>query len=150
MQVCLFCGGDAHARDHAVRCDGRQGRVEARAPLVVAPPPRRFDGADYVPPRDDPRLSPQYDRIFGLMRDARWRTLAQIESLTGDPPASISAQLRHMRKARFGGHTVNRRYLGDGLYEYQLIPAKEIDHGTDAAAATGSHSPARTHATARA
>lgn len=26
---CLFCGGDARAPDHARRCDGRQGRVEA-------------------------------------------------------------------------------------------------------------------------
>jgi len=85
----------------------------------------RFDGDDYVPPRDNPRLTRQYERIFTLMRDGVWRTLAEIESLTGDPPASISAQLRHMRKARFGQHTLNRRHLGEprhGLYEYQLIP----------------------------
>lgn len=80
-----------------------------------------FDGDDYVPARDDERLTDQYHRIFALMRDGAWRTLAHIEHLTGDPPASISAQLRHMRKARFGAHTVNRRYVHDGLYEYQLV-----------------------------
>jgi len=110
---CLFCGGDPSEHDHRRRCDGRQGAAEAR--------PARFDGADYVPPRDDPRLSVQYWRIFVLMRDGRWRSLSEIARVTGDPPASISAQLRHMRKRRFGAHTVNRRYLGDGLYEYQLI-----------------------------
>ncbi|KKL56177.1 hypothetical protein LCGC14_2247980, partial [marine sediment metagenome] len=36
-------------------------------------------------------------------------TLCEIEDLTGDPPASISAQLRHLRKERFGAHTVERR-----------------------------------------
>ena len=88
----------------------------------------RFDGDDYVPPRDDPRLTKQYHRIFALMRDGAWRSLPAIERATGDPPASISAQLRHMRKARFGGHTVNRRYLGDGLYEYQLVPRRARTH----------------------
>lgn len=29
MQWCLYCGGDASATDHAQRCDGRQGQVEA-------------------------------------------------------------------------------------------------------------------------
>ncbi len=110
-QVCLFCGGDSSALNHRAHCAGRQGLVEAL----------RFDGDDYVPPRDDPRLTDQYHRIFAVMRDHAWRSLSTIERITGDPPASISAQLRHMRKARFGGHTVNRRYLGDGLYEYQLV-----------------------------
>jgi hypothetical protein len=120
MQFCIFCGGDASEPDHESRCDGRQGRVEAEPPLEPEPD-LRFNGDDYVPPRDNPRLTVQYFRIFALMRDQRWRSLPAIEALTGDPPASISAQLRHMRKARFGGHTVNRRYLGDGLYEYQLV-----------------------------
>lgn len=81
----------------------------------------RFDGDDYKPARDDERLSLQYGRIFELMKDGKWRTLAEIEKRTGDPPASISAQLRHMRKPRFGGHTINRQYLGNGLYQYQLV-----------------------------
>ena len=82
---------------------------------------RRFDGADYDPERDDMRLSPQYDRIFKLMKDRRWRSLQLISAETGDPEASVSAQLRHMRKKRFGSHTVERRYLSDGIYEYRLI-----------------------------
>lgn len=30
MQACLFCGGDGSDPDHIYRCDGRQGRIEAR------------------------------------------------------------------------------------------------------------------------
>ncbi len=45
----------------------------------------------------------------------------EIATCTLTPPASVSAQLRHMRKPRFGGHTVEREYVGDGLYNYRLI-----------------------------
>lgn len=81
-----------------------------------------FNGSDYVPARDDARLTVQYRRIFELMKDQQFRSLSDIEEKTQDPQASISAQLRHMRKPRFGGHEVNKRYRGHGLYEYQLIP----------------------------
>lgn len=85
----------------------------------------RFDGADYVPERDNERLTGQLSRIWRCMKDGKWRALHTIAATTNDPEASISAQLRHLRKARFGGHTVNRRYMGGGLYEYQLI----LNHG---------------------
>ena len=81
----------------------------------------QFDGADYQPLRDDPRLNTQYKRIFRLMRDGVARTLSQIAKDTGDPEASVSAQLRHMRKERFGRHFVKREHLGNGLYSYALI-----------------------------
>ncbi len=62
--------------------------------------------------------------MFDTMRDGRWRTLQEIADVTGDPQASISAQLRHLRKPRFGGYTVEKRRRGlpeHGLYEYQLV-----------------------------
>jgi hypothetical protein len=34
FQRCLFCGGNASEPDHALRCDGRQGRVEARESVL--------------------------------------------------------------------------------------------------------------------
>ena len=80
----------------------------------------RFNGPDYEPKRDDKRLSAQTLRIFNLMSDGEWRTLGQIAEGTGDPESSISAQLRHLRKERFGSHTVEKEYLGDGLYQYRL------------------------------
>ena len=83
-----------------------------------------FNGPDYDPEFDDERLTKQLDRIFNLMKDGNWRTLSEISQITGDPPASISAQLRHLRKERFGSHTVLKRDRGDrehGLFEYRLI-----------------------------
>ena len=84
----------------------------------------RFNGSDYVPEFDNKRLTGQIKRIYELMKDGRYRTLKEIEDATGDPQASISAQIRHLKKTRFGSHTVNKRRRGDptqGLFEYQLI-----------------------------
>ena len=83
-----------------------------------------FDGAEYDPKSDDTRLTGQIKRVWECMKDSRWRTLREIEDITGDPQASISAQLRHLRKLRFGLHTINKRPRGErenGLFEYQLI-----------------------------
>lgn len=88
----------------------------------------RFNGPEYDPDYDQARLTGQCLRVFNLMRDGVWRTLGEIEAITGDPQASISAQLRHLRKKRFGEHIVNRQPRGDrehGLFEYQLIPNEE-------------------------
>ena len=81
----------------------------------------KITGADFDDKRDGKRLSLQYLGIFNLMRDGRWRTLREISDATGAPESSVSAQLRHMRKAVNGGHTLNKRYVLNGLYEYQLI-----------------------------
>jgi hypothetical protein len=89
----------------------------------VTAAPHIFDGPAYDPQKDNLRLAAQMNRVFRAMQDGQWRTLEQIASLTGDPAASVSAQLRHLRKPRFGGFTVNRRTRGErssGLYEYQL------------------------------
>lgn len=83
-----------------------------------------FDGDTYVAEHDLARLTGQILRIYDAMRDGVYRTLPEIEALTGDGQASISAQLRNLRKTRFGGHTVNKRARGErsrGLFEYQLV-----------------------------
>lgn len=87
----------------------------------------RFDGATYDHARDGARLNDQTRLVFALMQDGRFRTLATIATGTGAPEASVSARLRDLRKARFGGHTVNREYLGNGLYQYQLL-LRETEH----------------------
>jgi hypothetical protein len=89
-------------------------------------PRRRYNGPDYVPELDNVRLDSQLGRVWRAMHNAGWRTLHEIEAATGDPAASISAQLRHLRKPRFGAHTIEKRSRGDrkvGLYEYRLVVA---------------------------
>lgn len=83
-----------------------------------------FGGETYEPELDHDRLKAQLWRVLRVMKDGVWRTLFEIESLTGDPAQSVSARLRDFRKEQFGAHTVNRRRRGEGrrgLFEYQLI-----------------------------
>lgn len=85
--------------------------------------PVRFNGSDYVPSRDNARLTGQIQRVFEATADEKWLTLDELHQLTGDPHASISAQLRHLRKPRFGGHVIEKRQRGasQGLYEYRRL-----------------------------
>ncbi|HEY6945219.1 MAG TPA: hypothetical protein VI431_08760 [Candidatus Acidoferrum sp.] len=59
-----------------------------------------------------------------------WLTLDELAMLTHYPPASISAQLRHLRKPEFGGYEVEKRQRVSGrilhgedfgtVWEYRL------------------------------
>lgn len=80
-----------------------------------------FNGPSYVPARDDQRLTAQFNRVMNVMADHEWHTLRGINTVTHDPEASISAQLRHARKDRFGGYIIERRYVGSGLHEYRWV-----------------------------
>lgn len=86
----------------------------------------RFNGSDYVRTRDDIRLKGQLLRVWICMSDGKWRTLGEIAKITGDPESSVSAQLRHLRKERFGAHTVEKEYKDFGLFVYRLIINKEF------------------------
>jgi hypothetical protein len=89
-----------------------------------------FNGPEYVPALDHDRLTGQIQRVYDCMRDGRWRTLDEIARETGDPQASISAQIRHLRKPRFGSFVTPKRRRGDpsdGLFEYRLLPPEEED-----------------------
>jgi hypothetical protein len=76
----------------------------------------------------------QRDVLCDVMLSARqcetWLTLDELAKLTHYPPASISAQLRHLRKPEYGGFVVEKqpRIVGGVLrgedfgtvWEYQL------------------------------
>jgi len=88
-----------------------------------------FDGSVYDPMYDETRLKKQIGRVFACMCVGEWRTLSEITTLTGDPESSISAQLRHLRKPRFGSYRVEKRPRGDrgaGLFEYRILPPAAI------------------------
>jgi hypothetical protein len=81
-----------------------------------------FDGVECTK-ADDERLLSELDRIINVMKDGKWRTIAEYSKAANVPENSASAALRSLRKKRFGGHTVNRRIrVGTKhLFEYQLI-----------------------------
>ena len=60
----------------------------------------------------------QREAVRDVMLEARrfcaWLTLRQIARLTGYGEASISAQLRHLRKPQYGGFVVAKRCCGPG------------------------------------
>jgi hypothetical protein len=85
---------------------------------------------------DDPT---QLGTIRDLMLEAAargaWLTLTEIAEPTAFGEASISAQLRHLRKARHGRYRVEkrRRRLGESeagpatwLWEYQVLPPNQV------------------------
>ena len=78
-------------------------------------------GETYDHNRDGDRLNRQARLVFNLMKDGRWRTLAAIATIVDEPEASVSARLRDLRKKRFGERVVDKRYVGNGLWEYKLV-----------------------------
>ncbi len=65
----------------------------------------------------------------GEFEPSGWMTLRELAELTGYGEASISAQLRHLRKAQFGGYLVAKRRRGpaksDGIWEYRIAGRSE-------------------------
>jgi hypothetical protein len=100
--------------------------------VLTQPAAPRFDGPEYVKRHDHKRLSLQHEKIKTLMLDGVWRTLDEIAELTNEPHASISAQLRHLRKERFGSYVVGKRIRGArarGHYEYCVLPPPSPKEG---------------------
>jgi hypothetical protein len=76
----------------------------------------------------------QRDVLCDVLLSARqcetWLTLDELAKLTHYPPASISAQLRHLRKPQYGGFAVEKRPRVAGavlrgedfgtIWEYQI------------------------------
>jgi len=100
------------------------------AQLVPIPTPTlvgRRDGDTFDPEKDEVRLSRQMLSVYDVMKDGQWRTLLRIAALayhySGMPISqpSVSARLRDFRKPRFGAHTVERRRIEGGLFEYRLV-----------------------------
>ena len=88
-----------------------------------------FDGPCYDPVLDRPRLTGQILRVWRTLQNGRWYTLNEISARTGDPQASVSAQLRHLRKVKFGSHDIEkrRRYAKSGCWEYRLNEPAQLE-----------------------
>lgn len=92
-----------------------------------------FDGTTIDATIDAPRLQSALDRVYRLMLDGNWRTLAAIASECGVSEAGASARLRDFRKPKFqydypNGGVESRRVTG-GLWEYRLLPAPTVRPG---------------------
>lgn len=86
-----------------------------------------FDGESYLPLWDERRLSTLLGRVYAALRSGEWRTLAELSAACGGSTASVSARIRDLRKERFGGHVIERKRVGDGVFAYRLIGASATD-----------------------
>jgi len=80
----------------------------------------KFNGSDYTPVLDDERLNKQMDRVKKVCSSGIPMTLSAIAKECGDPEASVSAQLRHLRKEKHGSHSVDKIHVSHGLYLYKV------------------------------
>jgi hypothetical protein len=80
-----------------------------------------FHGATFDAARDGLRLRAQMSRVFLVMADGQWRTLPELSRLAQGSEAGVSARLRDLRKPSFGGFTVERRHVSNGLWKYRLV-----------------------------
>ncbi len=99
---------------------------EQSAPIVL--PGALFAGSDYVPKRDEERLTKQIDCIRTFVSDGVWRGVGQLAKELRRaypkvifPENSVQAQLRNLRKL---GYRVEKRNVAKrGLcFEYRVLP----------------------------
>lgn len=101
-------------------------RLESDSPLrapVREQPPR----LTAPPPAEERQIVGMTAAVVAVMKDGQWRTLEQLQHDMEDGghrhglPA-ISARLRDLRKAEFGGHAVDRQKVDGcrGLFRYRL------------------------------
>jgi hypothetical protein len=99
---------------------------------------RRKQGSEHAVRRGSARKQREVirDVMLSAGQCATWLTLDELAKLTHYPPASISAQLRHLRKPRYGGYevvkrcrVVNAALRADGLgtlWEYSVEPVRRV------------------------
>lgn len=78
--------------------------------------PEAYIKPHYIPTIDRSLRSRQITAVYNLMRDHKWRTLEDISDTLQQPIQSVSARLRDLRKAKFGGYVVERE-----VYTYKPL-----------------------------
>jgi len=105
-----------------------QGLWDAKKPMPFQGV--KFDGVVYDEVKDFDRLTGQLKRVHEALSGERWRTVGEIQECIRrqenivDPECSISAQIRNLRKKRFGGWIIERRRRGgedSAIWEYKIV-----------------------------
>ena len=88
-------------------------------------------GREFDEKLDGQRIRRQMDVIREYMLSAHlYLSLAEIERALRYPQASISAQLRHLKKEAYGSHIVTKRRRGEsGTWEYMVKSSELVQAG---------------------
>ena len=69
-------------------------------------------------------LHGQKRKLYEVMADREFRTLRELENLTGILQTSISSNLRILKSKTEYVSGINKRKNREGLFEYQMIPVE--------------------------
>ncbi len=111
------------------RCRDYETEIEGLRARLVGPGTPDFKGATYRRGVDGKRLGGQFERIWAIMRDGEYHTIAEVAEKTGDPAQSVGRQIRYIRSKPRGSHVLEREYRGNGLYAFRV----DFDAVTDQA-----------------
>jgi len=75
---------------------------------------------DFFDAKHDAKLQDALSRQFYIMLKGNWHRLHELADELGILETTVSANMRIFRRKTHGRHTVNKRYVGNGLWEYQL------------------------------
>lgn len=100
--------------------------MEQQDLLSWTPPSSDRFGSTYDAAFDFTRLNAQQARVWEVVKDGKFHTLAEISARTGDPEASVSARLRDLRNMH-GCKVDRRRQESGGTYEYAVRRPREVN-----------------------
>ena len=81
----------------------------------------RFDGWTYDEAQDQKRLGTLLIRVYNVLKDGQPHTLPELVLKCGGSETGVSAKIRDLRKARFGGHTIEATRKHGGTWAYKLL-----------------------------
>ena len=140
-------GGDKSGAANDVPCRGTSTRLALNEGRIYQVPPAVLDSAvTRLDEYDARRLRSQREVIRDVMLAAAdcdtWLTLGELRAVTRYGEASISAQLRHLRKLENGGYEVAKRHRegaimahsatdgrGECVWEYRVARVIADSHG---------------------
>ena len=77
-------------------------------------------------PKVEPRLGRQTAAVYRMMQNGEWWTFGDLQfwlkkAGIGISEAGVSARIRDLRKPQCGGHVIERKLIGKGLWAYRLV-----------------------------
>lgn len=110
----------------SIAAEAAKGVAEFKKTTAGPPPDGHRDGETYDAAFDYDRLNAQAKRVYDVMSDGQWWTLAGISARTHDPEASISARIRDFRKHKFGRLDVDaEKVAGTNQFRYRLLSTSD-------------------------
>ena len=108
--------GSRGVRRDQMNSEGQASDLPAAVQASAAANPGEYDGRRLRSQRDVIR-----DVMLAAADCATWLTLAELRALTRFGEASISAQLRHLRKPEHGAYEVVKRHRDEGLPDHPAL-----------------------------